>query len=92
VSEWTLVITTRRRVKLKDCPPGPFLFNGSVGFKTEYSAAVPRDMGNGKFEHVCLHASDAYCLDSGEFFWGAVTTHKERDDLMVYPMEARPPQ
>lgn len=62
-------------VTLRECPPGPFLFDGTLGFKTEYAEEIPA--GSRQWW------PGAYCMDSGEFFWGGVTTHKERAELMV---------
>jgi hypothetical protein len=58
-------------VSLAECPPGLFLFNGYYGFKTEYQD------DNGP---------EAYCLASGEYFWGGTNgdTSKRRS-LLVMP-------
>lgn len=66
-------------MELRECPPGPFLFNGSLGFKTEYAEEIPA--GSKKWW------PGAYCMESGEFFWGGVSTHEERAKLMVQPVE-----
>lgn len=52
---------------LSDCPPGLFVFNGSVCFKSDYM-------------------NDVFCLNTGEFFWGGVTTNEERYGLIVTPI------
>jgi len=55
-------------VRLIDCPPGLFVFNGSYGFRSEYGP-------------------DAYCLESGEYFWGGVSGDKaKRAELLVEPL------
>lgn len=68
-------------VTLAGCPPGLFLFRGdgyeSLGFKSEY-----------KTETSSSWQSDAYCVDSGEYFWGGAKSGAEREQLMVIPMEA----
>lgn len=57
---------------LDQCPPGLFLFEGDYGFKTEY-----RD-DNGP---------EAYCVESGEYFWGGTGGDKEaRRNLKVQPV------
>ena len=61
---------------LYDCPPGPFRFQGEIHFKSEYSG----DRGE----------PDAYCGDSGEFFWGGAKSYKERNLLKVIPLEQVP--
>ena len=53
-----------------ECPPGYFLFNENVCFKSEY-----RTKGS----------CDVYC-DSGEYFWGGVKTRDERNELKVQPL------
>lgn len=72
---------------LAECPPGPFLFNGSLGFKTEYCAVLPKDVGGGKVEFNMSNWPEAYCMDSGEFFWGGAKTHAERAGLIVQPVD-----
>lgn len=59
--------------RLDQCPPGLLLFGGCLVFKSEYrgSEGTP----------------DAYVVASGEFFWGGAKTRKERDALMVTPVE-----
>lgn len=53
---------------LEDCPPGLFLFDGRYGFKTEY-----RDQ----------NGPEAYCVESGEYFWGGTSDVKLRKKLIV---------
>lgn len=59
-------------VTLAVCPPGAFMFNGHMGFKTEYVSQ------GGKTE--------AYCMSSGEVFIGGAKTPEEREELLVYPV------
>mgnify|MGYP001590466193 CR=1 FL=1 len=59
---------------LSECPPGLFIFNGSIGFKSEYS--TPEG------------SPDAYVVSSGEYFWGGTADRKARDALTVTPIEA----
>lgn len=70
----------RTQVTLADCPPGLFETpDGHWGFKTEYAH---------KSEADGLYYPDAYVVESGEFFWGGVTTHRERAKLLVLPLDA----
>ena len=59
-------------VSLAECPEGPFLYDGDVGFKSEYQ---------GKPETI-----DAYCLESGEYFWGGTSTGEKQRELIVQPL------
>ena len=74
-------------VTLAECPPGLFLWNGTLGFKSEYGAMEPDDATNGKHWKVGNRA-DAYCADSGEYFWGGTSTHDDRAKVLVYPIDA----
>lgn len=65
-----------RAICLDRCPPGLFKFRGRYGFKTEYSDP-----------HL---GPEAYCLESGEVFWGGVTDRFERGGLLVQPCEIEP--
>ena len=67
------------QVTLIMCPPGLFLFEGSICLKTEYGTEAPE--GSGQWW------PEAYCGDSGEFFWGGTKTHEERAKLMVIPID-----
>ncbi len=78
---------TDEPVSLAECRPGPFWFDGSLGFKTEYGASVGKDIGGGKVEWTVTNWPDAYCMDSGETFWGGATTHEARAELLVWPVE-----
>uniref|UniRef100_A0AB74UMS6 Uncharacterized protein n=1 Tax=Caulobacter phage BL57 TaxID=3348355 RepID=A0AB74UMS6_9VIRU len=85
-------------VKLKQCPPGPFLYKGILGFKTEYGAHSTRPAEAGALGDIHLGApherrewyvtnhADAYCMSSGEVFWGGAKSHAERDELLVQPI------
>lgn len=70
----TKIVPHGRQCTLKECPSGPF-FHGHeqryVGFKTEYST----DDG----------FPEAYCMESGEFFWGGAKDQSERASLIVQP-------
>lgn len=59
--------------RLDECPPGPFLFNGSLGFRSEYWSDDD-------------HKPDAYCMDSGEYFWGGADNATKRAALIVQPV------
>ncbi|WP_257556480.1 hypothetical protein [Sphingobium sp. CFD-2] len=59
-------------VTLNECPPGLFRTeDGTYGFKSEYSTTTV----------------DAYCLESGEYFWGGATNAEERGALKVEPVD-----
>jgi hypothetical protein len=62
------------RVSLAECPPGLFMLDGCLGFKSEYytDAGWP----------------EAFVVASGEFFWGGAETHEARCGLMVTPIVA----
>jgi len=64
---------------LSDCPPGLFWFNGMLGMKTEYRTESVSRPG-------CLQC-DAYVVASGEYFWGGVSDPREREKLMVTPID-----
>jgi hypothetical protein len=64
-------------VTLNQCPPGLFLYGEELGFKSEYSTI------NSRNEVQC----DAYCVDSGEYFWGGAKSASERGALLVMPMK-----
>lgn len=62
---------------LETCPPGLFLFDRTLGFKTEY-----RD----------TNGPEAYVVASGEYFWGGVAGLKDaRRQLVVIPLRIKPP-
>ncbi|MDW5315030.1 hypothetical protein [Rhizobium sp. PL01] len=72
---------------LADCPPGPFLFNGMIGFKTEYGAMSGKDIGGGKVEWEVTGGPDVYVMDSGETFWGGTSSKEARAALHVLPLK-----
>lgn len=57
---------------LLECPPGLFLCDGTLGFKSEYSSMPGHP--------------EAFCVDSGEFFWGGANAALERAGLIVQPI------
>ncbi|HBB81970.1 MAG TPA: hypothetical protein DC031_01550 [Sulfitobacter sp.] len=59
--------------RLDECPPGLFLAGDCLGFKSEYR----NERG----------ACEAYVVASGEFFWGGAESAKEREALVVTPVE-----
>lgn len=63
---------------LDQCPPGLFLFDGSLGFKSEYSTKNDRA---GKYQ------CDAFVVASGEYFWGGTSDVDARAKLIVEPVE-----
>jgi hypothetical protein len=69
-------------VTLAECPPGVFLFEGTLGFKTEYGMTLHQSG-----EWKVTNYPDAYCLDSGEVFWGGTKDHIARAALLVRPVE-----
>lgn len=72
---------------LADCPPGPFLFNGHLGFKTEYGSMSGKDLGDGNVAWSVSSYPDVYVMDSGEVFWGGVSSNDARASLAVQPVE-----
>lgn len=71
-------------VTLDECPPGLFVFvrkdgDVSIGFKSEYCSEVI-DVPGVKTQ------PDAYCLTTGEYFWGGAHSVLERRELKVYPI------
>ena len=62
-------------VTLSSCSPGLFLFNGTLGFKTEYDTI-------GLNGHP-LNSPEAYVVASGEYFWGDTSDRGKRDELLV---------
>lgn len=61
---------------LDECPPGVFAKDGSLGFKTEY-----RDT------HI---GPEAYCLESGECWWGGTSDVAARKLQIVQPCIIEP--
>jgi hypothetical protein len=68
-------------VTLNSCPPGLFLFEGMVGFKSEYSTVTAAG----------YIQCDAYVVESGEYFAGGAKSTEERGALMVAPIHLAPP-
>jgi len=56
-----------------------------LGFKTEYGAMSSADE-NGRVGWTMTNRPDAYCLDTGEFYWGGTTTHDARGVIVVQPL------
>lgn len=59
--------------RLDECPPGLFIFNDTLGFRSEYWTSSIKP--------------DAYCLGSGEYFWGGTDGNMARAALIVQPVE-----
>ena len=79
------------RLALADCPPGLFLFNGTLGFKTEYrgmETVGPVDVPGDQVRWRVGKHSEVYVVSSGEVFWGGVTTKDDREALLVTPVDA----
>lgn len=64
---------------LSECPPGLFVFNDIVGFKSEYGA---RDESGRIY-------SEVFCADTGEYFWGGTSDKYKRELLVVQPVVVR---
>nr|WP_312294659.1 hypothetical protein [Brevundimonas diminuta] len=75
-------------VTLAECPPGLFLWNGTLGFKSEYGAMEPVGISPHHQQWKVGNRVDAYCADSGEYFWGGTSNHDDRAKLLVYPIDA----
>ena len=70
-------------VKLEECPPGLFLFEGRcLGFKSEYKTQSKSGVWQ----------SDAYVVESGEYFWGGISDATTREKLMVLPLAPYQPE
>ena len=68
---------------LGSCPEGLFIFEGEVGMKTEYRTESQSSPG--------VWQSDAYCVESGEYFWGGTSDPVERERLVVTPIDVLGP-
>ena len=66
-------------VTLNECPPGLFMFDGTLCFKSEYTTTL---------ENPRRYQVDAYCVESGEYFHGGAKSSTERGNLMVEPIDA----
>lgn len=75
-------------VTLAECQPGLFLWNGTLGFKSEYGAMEPVGISPHHQQWKVGNRVDAYCADSGEYFWGGTSNHDDRAKLLVYPISA----
>lgn len=87
----TTTSTDRERVTLRECPPGPFLFEGRLGFKTEYGAMEtvgPVNVPGDQVRWTVGNGIDVYVMASGEVFWGGAKSKEERDKLLVTPIDA----
>jgi hypothetical protein len=74
---------------LRECPPGLFVHDDEVGFKTEYGAmeAVgPTNVPGPEVRWTVGNHADAYC-DTGEFFCAG--DKEKRDQIVVQPVVAR---
>ncbi len=77
-------------VTLAECPPGLFRFGDTLGFKAEYGAMQtigPRDVPGDQIRWTVGRWPDAYCVSSGEYFWGGAKTQEARAALMVEPVD-----
>lgn len=63
-------IEVKQAVTLSVCPPGLFLFDNKYGFRTEYTDE---------------NGPEAYCVESGEYFWGGAKNSKDRSLILVNP-------
>jgi hypothetical protein len=64
---------------LAECPPGHFVYQGSLCFKTEYRCSTTPDRPAGKIE--------AYC-ESGEFFVAGAASEADREKIIVQPVSS----
>ena len=76
------LVKVGEEVTLAGCPPGLFLFRDDIGFKTEYFTTTMIESS--------VPVVEAYCLESGEFFWGGTSLHSDRHALMVQPLSLKP--
>lgn len=75
-------------VTLEDCPTGIFKhthaeYGVTYGFKSEYSTEVRHPETK---EFIAI-SRDAYCIPTGEYFWGGAKDHSERSKLLVEPCD-----
>jgi len=74
---------------LSECPPGLFLFEDNVCFKTEYGAMEtvgPVNVPGNEIRWTCGSRADAY-NSAGEHF--CVGTPESRERVMVQPLIAQ---
>lgn len=76
-------------VSLAECPPGLFRHGDTLGFKSEYGAMEPA--GTNFKTWTVGNQPDAYCADTGEYFWGGTKTKEDRAALMVEPVSLQAP-
>lgn len=77
---------------LEECPPGHFVIDGQLCFKTEYPAheldPATKGLPGGKLRWIIGNRIEAY-NSAGEFFCGGVEAEEERAALMVQPVAVR---
>lgn len=74
---------TDKPCTLNDCPEGLFVtMDGHLGFKSEYATERPATNSQPRRLQV-----DAYCLESGEYFWGGAKSTEERGQILVRPID-----
>lgn len=78
---WTLV-PNGAPVSLGEWPPGMFEFDGTLALKSEYKTR--------SLSQPSVWQSDAYIIESGEYFWGGTSDPKKRELLTVQPLTASP--
>lgn len=66
-------------MKLIDAPVGLFEYDGTLALKTEYSIKGQDGVAT----------PECYIVESGELFWGGVSSTEERNNLDVMPLEYR---
>ena len=72
---------------MRECPPGLFLFENNVCFKTEYGkmeTVGPVNVPGSEVRWTCDSRTDAY-NGTGEYF--CVATPEEREKLLVQPLD-----
>lgn len=69
------------KLKLIEAPIGLFTFKNILCIKTEYSN-IHSDK-NGTFT-----TPDCYTISGGEYFWGNAKEARERNELIVEPVDA----
>lgn len=64
-------LTIKQKTTLWELPAGSlFLYNNTFGFKSEY--------------HTDSGTIEAFCLGSGELFWGGTTNKDDQGNLVVF--------
>lgn len=64
-------------VSLNVCPPGPFEFQGHLGYRSDYETTL---------ENPRRYQADAYCFETGEYFRGGASGTEARGKLIVQPL------